>query len=211
MSVFDLEAVPQIVVMNPRGNTGAFESPLIASATTRSRGGYKWLIVYTYTELKGDPRADLMGTLVALRGMENRLRVPIYDNPMRGAYGGTPLVDGGSQTGSSIDLKGCSNSITNWIRKGDYFSVYVNSEHELKMATADASSNGTGLITIAFEPRLRAAPANNAVVFVEDGVLAKPRGIFYLTNPDTNWSSRPAVDGRSAFSVAMTEDVFATQ
>lgn len=209
MSVFDLTATPNIVVMAMRGNTGVFESPLSGTVQTIDRGGLHWVITYTYTELRGDPRAEMMGMVAALRGQANRLRVPVYDNPKRGTYGGTPLVNGGSQTGSSIILDG-AGTVTDWIKRGDYFSIDVNGEHELKIATADASSSG-GAITINFEPRLRFSPLNNAAVYVEDGVLAKPQGVFYFSNPENNWSSRPGVSKRSVFSLQLTEDVFATQ
>jgi len=210
MSNFDLTPVPNIVAMKLRDNSGVFDSPMIASQQTIDRGGLHWIATYTYTELRNDDRGEMLGTIAAMRGRANRMRVSVYDNEKRGAYGGTPLVDGASQTGSSIDLKGCSNNISNWIRRGDYFSVAINGEHELKMCTADASSNGTGLITVSFEPRLRFSPANSAVVFVEDGVLSKPQGVFLLANGEQNWSSRPGVNKRSVVSLELLEDVFAT-
>ena len=213
MTVIDLAQVPNSVVVDIVGNTGLFPSPLIASAQTIDRGGLKWMFTYTWTALRNNSRADLMGTVVALRSQENRLRVPVYDNPKQGAYGGTPLVDGASQTGSSIDIKGCDNNVTNWIRKGDYISFIVNAEPELKMCTADASSDGSGLISgLSFEPRLRDSPADSAVIYVEDGVLSKPKGIFLLANPKQAWSSRPGEPSKvTSITLQMIEDVFATQ
>lgn len=212
MTVFDLSQVPNSTQVTLRGNTGLFPSPLVASAQTIDRGGLKWSLVYNFSALRNADRADLMGTLAALRAQANRLRVPVYDNPNRGAYGGTPLVAGASQTGSSLDIDGCSNSITNWIRKGDYFSVIVNGEPELKMATADASSDGAGAITIAFEPRLRASPDNNAVIYVDDGVLSRPKGIFVLESSDVGWASRPGYPSKiGSVTLQLIEDVFATQ
>jgi hypothetical protein len=213
MAIIDLTPVPNSVVMGLQGNTGIFESPLTGSFQTVDRGGYHWDIAYTYTELYGADRAVLMGMLAESRSQANRIRVPVHDNPKRGLYGGTPVVNGASQTGSSINIDGCSNNITNWIRAGDYLSIDVNGEHELKMCTADANTNGTGQITINFEPRLRFSPLNNAAVYVEDGTLPKPRGIFVLKNSANNWSSRPAPDnqGRTAMNLAMIEDMFATQ
>lgn len=212
MTILDLSEVPNLVAMQLTGNTGVFQSPLTGSIQTLDRGGLKWEAQYTFTNIRGDDRANLIGTLAALRAQANRLRVPIYDNAKRGAYGGTPLVDGASQTGNSINLKGLSISITQWIRKGDYISIDVNGEHELKMATADSSSGGTGLIEVFFEPRLRTSPLDNAVVFVEDGVLTKPQGIFLLSDSSVLWSSQPGKPThRSVVSLAMVEDVFATQ
>jgi hypothetical protein len=211
MTTYNLTVTPKYVAMTLRGNTAVYESPLTGSMQTVDRGGLSWLIAYTYTDMRNDDRAELMGLIAALRAQANRVRVSVYDNPKRGAYGGTPLVNGASQTGSSIDLKGLSTTVTDWIKAGDYFSIDVNGEHELKMATADASSDGSGLITVAFEPRLRASPLDNAAVYVEDGVLSKPQGVFMLTTPETQWMSRPSKVGRTTLTLQLSEDVFATQ
>jgi len=211
MTIFDLNQTPTDVTMEVVGNTGLFKSPLIASAQTLARST-KWNANYRFSNMRDDDRADLIGTIAALRGQDNRLRVPVFDNPKRGAYGGTPLVNGGGQTGFSLNIKDATFNITNWIRKGDYFSIDVNGEHELKMATDDANSDGAGLVVLTFTPRLRAAPLNDAVIFVEDGVLTKPQGIFVLANADTGWSSRPGFPSKiSSMQLSMTEDVFATQ
>jgi hypothetical protein len=202
--------VPKWVVIELRGNAGVFESPLTGSFQTVDRGGLHWYMAYTFNEMTGDDRGELMGLIASLRSQANRVRVPVYDNPKRGAYGGTPVVLAGSQTGSSINLDGCSNGITDWIKAGDYFSIDVNGEHELKMCTADADSDGGGLITIAFEPRLRFSPLNNAAVYVEDGVLAKPQGVFMQGDPTAQWSSRPSLNGRMTTTMMFREDVFAT-
>jgi hypothetical protein len=212
VSIFDLTVVPNSVDVRWPGNTGLFPSPLIASAQTVDRGGLKVGLVYNYSALRGDVRADLMGTIAALEGQSNRLRVPIKDNPKRGAYGGTPLVIGGSQTGKTLDIDGCTANISNWGRKGDWFSVAVNGEHELKMLTADANTDGDGETTLSFVPRLRDSPADNAVIFVEDGVLSIPRGIFVLASSTPTWSSRPGHPSKiTALSLDLIEDVFATQ
>lgn len=211
MTTYNLSVTPNWVVIELRGNTGVFESPLSGTKQTVDRGGLHWYFAYTFNESRGDSRAELMGLTAALRSQANRVRVPVYDNPRRGAYGGTPLVAGAAQTGSTINLDAASLSVTNWIRKGDYFSIDVNGEHELKMATADANSSGAGLITIQFEPRLRFSPLNNAAVWVEDGVLPKPQGLFMLGDPSSQWSSRPGSNGRSTMTMTFQEDVYGTQ
>ena len=213
MTIFDVITVPNAISVVPQANTASFPSPLIASAQTLDRGGQKWKMTLSFTNLQSDDRGELMGIITGLRGRANRLRVVVHDNPKRGLYGGTPQVDGASQTGSTIDVKGCSINITNWIRRGDYFSILVGAEHELKMCTADASSNGSGLITaLAFEPRLRAAPANSAAIFFEAGVLSGPRGILLLVSDGQGWTSKPGKASQlSDISLAVIEDVFATQ
>jgi len=170
------------------------------------------MATYSFNSRVTSTRASLLGTLAALRGQANRLRVPVHDNPIQGAYGGTPLVKGASQTGSSLIIDGLTVSVTKWIGQGDYFSVIVNGEPELKMCTADINSDINGELTLTFEPRLRAAPAENAVIYVEDGVLTKPSGIFLLKNAENGWNSQPWRSGEiSNITIEMVEDVFATQ
>ena len=211
MTTFDLNQTPSNVQIELQGNTGLFGSPLIASAQTIGRA-VKWAARYNFNQMRNDARADLIGTIASLRSQENRIRVPVFDNPKRGLYGGTPLVDGASQTGFTLNAKGATINITNWIRKGDFFSINVNGEHELKMATVDASSDGTGLILLTFEPRLRAAPLDNAVIFVEDGVLQKPEGVYLLEGAINGWTSRPGFPSKiSSVALNFIEDVFATQ
>ncbi len=211
MAIVTLSVSPSTVSLQLVGNTALYPSPLIASAQTLDRGGLKWKATYNYTNVSGDRRAQLMGLIASLRAQANRVRVKVYDNPKRGGYGGTPLVSGGSQTGSTLLVDGVTNK-TNWIRLGDYFSVVVNGEHELKMCTADTNSSG-GNITIPFEPRLRASPLNNAVVFVEDGGGDVPEGVFVLESNTAGWSSRPFQSTTELSQIVLTliEDVFATQ
>ena len=213
MTTIDLTTTPNLVSVSAASNTALFPSPLIASAQTLDRGGQKWRTILTYTNLRLADRGDLLGIIMALRGQANRLRVPVFDNPKRGAYGGTPLVNGASQTGSTLNIDGCSNNITHWIRRGDYFSVTVNGEQELHMCTADDDSNGSGQIAgLAFEPRLRASPLNNAVIRVEDGSLPVPAGVYVLENQIQGWTSKPGKGSQlSDISLALLEDVFATQ
>ena len=212
MTVFDLTQVPNLKLVNLRGGSGLFSSGLVASAQTIIRGGALWVIDYTWTSLRDDDRADLMATFAEVESQSNRLRVPIYDNPKRGIYGGTPLVSGAGQLGSSIFVDNCYLNRTNWIRRGDYFSVIVNGEPELKLCTADASSNGSGEVTILFKPKFRAAPLDNAAIYVEDGILSRPKGIFIVGNSTIGWSSRPGNASKlSSAGLNLVEDVFATQ
>lgn len=210
MSTHDLIVTPTSVDMSLEANTALAVSPLLGSAQTLDRGGMKWRATLQFLNLRTDNRAELMAQIAELRGQANRLRVPVFDNPARGNYGGTPLVNGAGQTGNSLNVDGVG-TVVNWIRRGDYFSVNVNGEHELKIATADANSS-VGAVTLQFEPRLRAAPLNNAQIYVQDGVLPRPQGVFVFQQQSNGWSSRPgAVSKLTNVVLEMIEDVFATQ
>ena len=102
--------------------------------------------------------------LVALRGRANTFRLPIPGAALPASgYASNGLVNGGSQTGTSLVTDGWSNS-TLILKAGDYFNI----GDELKTCLADVTSNGSGQATITFEPNLRASPADNSVVKVVD-------------------------------------------
>lgn len=75
---------------------------------------------------------------------------------------GTPLVKGAGQNGNTLAIDGCTPGVTGWLKAGDYFSV----NSELKQFTADASTNGSGEATLAFQPALRNSPEDNAPLTV---------------------------------------------
>ncbi len=211
---FSLLITPNMVTVQCPGNTGVFPSPLVAAQQTLDRGGQKWRLTLTFSNKITDDRAVLMALIVGLRGRAGRVEVQAWDNPRRGAYGGTPLVDGAAQTGGTIDIKGCSNNITNWIRAGDYFALAESGVGQMKMAVADASSDGAGLITaLQFEPRIRVTPPDNSAVAVDDGVLSPTlvSSVYYLENDAQGWTSRPhAPRHLSDIVLVLVEDVFAT-
>lgn len=104
-----------------------------------------------------------------------------------GALGGTPLVDGASQTGSSLSTKGWSDSVTGLLNVGDVFTITgvhaVNpksrqSTGQLQcfVVTAAASSSSTGTATIDIYPAITttgayqtvdASPADGAAITVK--------------------------------------------
>ena len=111
-----------------------------------------------------------------------------------GALGGTPLVNGGSQTSTYTDVKdtnqqtlnidGATNSVTGWAKQGDVFTIAgvfavnpVTKETQAFLqqfvVKADANSNGSGAVALTISPAIitsgayqtvSAAPADNAAI-----------------------------------------------
>lgn len=81
----------------------------------------------------------------------------------RGVGGGTPLVNGASQTGNSINVDGCSNSVT-FLRAGDF--ARLGAVGFCQRLTADAVTNGSGQVALQLEPGIVAgqSPGDNAAV-----------------------------------------------
>ena len=80
-----------------------------------------------------------------------------------GAGGGTPLVDGGSQTGSTVNTKGWPNN-TLVLKAGDIFLMA--GVLDAKDVLADVTSDGSGDATISFGPPVLAggSPADEAAI-----------------------------------------------
>jgi hypothetical protein len=140
-------------------NTQTFTSPLTKATQRAVLGGSRWVATYTLPAMNRAQVANWQAFLLQLEGSANTFYGfdPDAINP-RGAWTGTPLVNGGSQTGSTLTIDGCTANVTGWGKAGDYFSC----NGELHMLTADCNSNGSGQATLAFKPAMRSSPADNA-------------------------------------------------
>ncbi len=137
--------------------------------------------------------ADANAIMAKIDYMWNRGIIDTITHPLvpgsgltpNGAGGGTPLVNGASQTGSSIITDGWPNNITNVVRAGD--ALKFAGDNAVYIVRDDASSNGTGQATINITPNLRVSPANNAVI-TNSGVTYR---IFILRRSQFEKSKSP--------------------
>ena len=179
-------------------NTRIFQSPLTNAIQTTTRKGSLWRISMQFNNLSGSDRATLQAFLSKLNGAEHRFTVHDHSFTRRGAGGGTPLVNGASQTGASLVLDGASSSVNNWLMTGDYISF----NNELHMVTADTNSDGSGNVTLPIAPPIRKSPADDLAV----DIAAPIDGVFILTS-SASWDTRPGLF--SNFTVEGIEDVLA--
>lgn len=174
-------------------NALTFQSPLNGTVQTVEFPGARWMLTASLPPMKRETAADWQSFLVQLHGVSGRFyagdpkgRVP------RGTALGTPLVNGASQTGTSLITDGWTINQAAALRPGDYFQVGT----ELKVVTATVASNGTGQATITFEPPLRASPADNAPI-----ITSNPVCIMRLTdNNQAGWDIEEAAVYGMAFS-----------
>ena len=179
-------------------NIARYPSPHTGAVQTKKRGAGYMMVDLAFTNLKDAERAELIGFLAKLRGGQHRFTLTMHCENNRGAFGGTPLVNGASQKGGSVSVDGASNSITNWIRAGDIFQL----GNELKICTDDANSNGFGEVTINFSPDIRTSPSDNSAIVTSDAV-----GIFMLATDEQAFINRPGPSVFSDFSISAIEDV----
>lgn len=100
-----------------------------------------------------------MALLARLEGRNGRLLIS-PPNSNRGAGGGSPIVDGASQTGNTLATTGWPIS-TAILLKGDFIRL---ANGELKILTDDATSDGSGDATLAIAPQIRSSPADSSAI-----------------------------------------------
>lgn len=114
------------------------------------------------------------------------LGIPGSETP-RGVGTGTPLVDGGAQSGNSIDTKGWTTGITGILKAGDYFHLGSGATTRLYKVLSDANSDGSGLATFDIWPSIRQdqVPADNAPITINNAL-----GLWRLASSDMRWTLR---------------------
>lgn len=152
--------------------TAAMRSRLSGAIQTAERAGARWQLVCEWV-VKGADRDALEGLLTRLNGLEHRIALPMFGAVNRGAWSGTPLVNGGSQAGYSINVDGAPASVTNYARAGDFFKF----DNCIRMVTADANSDGSGLVTLPCWPPIRTAPADATAITHSSSI----EGVYLMT------------------------------
>lgn len=139
-------------------NDGMLPSPFTGEVQTIVRPKL-WRMACTWQNIYGGQRADLLAFFLQLNGKQHRVRMPFFGHVQRGSLGGTPLINGASQTGNSVAIDGATPSQTGWIKAGDILRFASN--NTIHMCTADADSDGSGNVTVSIIPEIRRSPANN--------------------------------------------------
>lgn len=176
-------------------NTAIFRSPLNNSISTQDRDGESWLIQLAWADIEGDRRQDLLAFLFRLNGAQHRFRIHDFSYDRRGVGGGTPLVQGASQTGKNLVIDGAPNGITDWLRAGDQIEV----AGLLHSVDADVDTDGGGNATIIVSPRIFVSPNNNDAVEID-----KPRNTFALNVNTIQVATRAPAISQIAFSGVST-------
>lgn len=179
-------------------NTKSFRSPLTNAVQTTGRKGSLWKFSLQFKNLTGSEQSQMRAFLSKLNGQEHRFYLHDHSYTRRGAGGGTLYTNGASQSGSTLVLDGATPSVTNHMREGDYLAF----NNELHIVTADASSDGSGNLTLSIAPPIRKLTNDNDLVDINVPVL----GVFMLGS-DVSWSNDNA--GFSDFTLTAVEDVLA--
>lgn len=181
---------PVSVEIGLKSNTQIAVSDLSGYVQTRELPGARWSLSFRFQDLQKDDAALLEAFLAQLRGQANRARVPLWGRgTRRGTWAGSPKVNNEvgsptlSQTGHTLYLRDFTPGAT--VKKGDYFNIGAGGQ--LCMMVADATADGSGLLTATVEPGIRVAPAHNTAIVSTDPVVP----YMILQNPHPTWGVQP--------------------
>jgi hypothetical protein len=173
--------------------TQLFRSPLNGVTQTVALDGDRWEASFELPPMLRAQAALWQSFFAKLRGRAGRFYA--YDpdaRAPRGTIAGTPLVNGASQTGSTLNIDGVTNGTT--LLEGDYIAFDTSVGRELKMVTADVTASG-GAMAVAISPPIRTSPANNETI-----ITASPTCVMMLADDAMEW----AADHMSVYGISFT-------
>lgn len=173
------------------------ESPFTLKQQVIVHTGQRWEASIELPPMTHANARQWIAWLSSLRGHQGSFLMgdPLGVTPA-GSAGGTPVVDGASQTGGSLNITGATASQTGWLKAGDYIQLGSGETTTLHMVLADADSDVSGDVTVDIWPDLRSSPSDAATV-----VVSAAKGLWRLTSNNIGWDADHASIYGLSFSV----------
>lgn len=166
-------------------NTRPFRSELSFAVQTHENPGPRWFARYSLPPMTRAQAALWQSFLVQLNGQSGRFYG--YDPDAKTPQGsslGTGLVNGADQSGKTLITDGWNASQATLFKEGDYIAYDTSIGRELRMITADASSDGSGNATLSLDAPIMNAPADNASI-----ISSSASCIMMLEENRVNWNA----------------------
>lgn len=172
------------VVIRAKNVVGMSQSPFSGAQQVYQHQGQWWEMEVTLPPMSRASAEAVAAFLLKMKGRFGTFTLgdPANTTP-RGIGTGTPLVNGASQTGSSLITDGWTASQTGILKAGDWLQLGSGSATQLYKVLNDANSDASGNATFDLWPNLRSAPADNAAITVNATL-----GLWRLAANETEWS-----------------------
>lgn len=123
--------------------------------------------------------------MMALRGQANvfQLGDPLAVAP-QGSGAGTPLVNGASQSGFSLNTKGWTHGASGVLKPGDWLQIGY---RLYRVILSAVNADGSGNATVNIWPSLRESPNDGDTI-----IIANTQGLWRLKNNARKWSETAA-------------------
>ena len=172
--------------MNIRARTivGVSASPFTGQQQVYKHQGEWWEAEVTLPPMKRATAEQVAAFLIKMKGQYGTFLLgdPANTSP-RGVGTGTPLVNGASQTGSSLVTDGWTADTTGILKAGDWIQLGSGSTTTLHKVLDDVNSDGSGNATLELFPRIRTAASDDAAITV-----SSPKGIWRLASNQMEYS-----------------------
>ena len=172
------------VTLRAVNQTAMTMSPFTYKQQIYNHSGQRWEAECQVPPLKRDDAEEWIAWLLSLNG---RAETFLMGDPLgataRGTLGGTPVVNGDDQVGNSLTIDGCSNSITNWLKAGDYVQLGSASTATLHKILQSVNTNASGQATLDIWPSMRTAPSDGSTIVTSNAV-----GRFRLNSGQQDWT-----------------------
>jgi hypothetical protein len=162
------------------------QSPFTYDQQIVSHPGQRWGASISLPPMKRQDAEYWVAFLLSLKGQAGTFLLgdPNCVAPQGSAATtpGTPLVRGASQVGDSLIIDGLPLSANGYFLPGDYIQLGSSSTSTLYKVLTQTNSNSSGIATLDIWPSIKVAPADNAVVVVQN-----TKGRFRLKENITQW------------------------
>lgn len=164
-------------------------------------GSPLWAVTLTSDRLYEADTGAWKALLMQLRGQTNQLSLWDFARPAPlGTMRGTMTVSTDAAQGATTLVIVASGENSKTLLAGDLLGLGSGTTQQVVMVTADATSDGSGVISVSIEPPLRNAFfATNAVTW------DKPRALFRRTQSKAGWDYESVF--ASGFTLDLIEDV----
>jgi len=179
MSILTFPSVrkPYEVSWRLRGATQMHTSPFDGSTQTLTRPGAAWEATLSWPALEQADARTMEAFLASMLGAAGRFYYGPPHAPRRATGSGSPTINGGSQSGSTLSLAGFSASAQAFLA-GDWLSYTdTTGRARLHQVTANVTANGSGVASVPIAPPIRRAGNNGAAVNI-----TAPTGVFRLAD-----------------------------
>lgn len=172
---------PETFSIDYQSSIGQTQSIYNYSQQVTDNTGRLWGISVGMPRLDRELATPFISFLSKLEGRKGTFTmfIPGAEEP-QGNVSGDVQVNGGSQTGTSISLKGFAANTANAFVAGDYIQIGSGSTTRLHQVVKNVSSDASGQLTAEIRPALRTSPADSATVKTSNVM-----GLFRLSANNT--------------------------
>lgn len=202
MSVIALPSGLKIASMHWEQIRNDLEFRSIFGAQVLEASAPLWGVSLVAAPLKESGGGTWQALLMQLRGKSNQLSLHNVVRPVPlGTMRGTMVLNTAAAQGATTLGIISAGETTKTLLKGDLLGLGSGATQQVVMVVADATSNGSGVISATIEPPLRNAHSGGAAV-----TWNAPTALFRCREAPAKWDYQPGLIV-SGFALNLIEDV----